>query len=210
VDYVSPLEELFPGVASSVLSVLARTSQPLTLRQIAERARASHPQVSRHVEHLEALGVVERRVVGRAHLVTLTRSAAANLIRRFTQLADEVLTHMSTTAKRLEPPPDSIIVFGSFARGEARADSDIDVAVGAPPAYVDDDAWLETLAAWVEDVETFAASPVADIVVSRTDLVEREHEPLWDRIRNEGIVIAGSSLDELLESASAVATDGAT
>jgi DNA-binding Lrp family transcriptional regulator len=88
-DFRSPLEALLPGVGAAVLSVLARTTQPLTIRQLAERAGASHPQVSNRVEHFERLGVVRREMVGRSHLVTLTASAASDLVRRLTFLDGE-------------------------------------------------------------------------------------------------------------------------
>ncbi len=208
-DYLSPLETLFPGVGASMLSVLSRTSQPLTIRQIAERAHASHPQVSRHIDRFEALGVVQRRIAGRSHLVTLTHSAAADLIRRFTELQAEVIAHMRASAALLEPAPDSIVVFGSFARGTARADSDIVVVVVAPPGCSNDDAWLEGLSSWVEKVAAYAGNPVAEILVSREELDERQADPLWDRIRSEGTLIAGAELAELTETVRQDAGSGA-
>lgn len=198
-DYLSPLEQLFPGVGSAVLSVLSRAGGPLTLRQIADLAGASHPQVGRHIDHFESLGVVERRVAGRAHLVSLTDSAASELIRRFDRLAEEVMDYMRQSAARIDPAPASIIVFGSFPRGAARANSDIDVAIIAPPGHADDDAWLELVANWVEDVAVFAGNPVAEIIVEPDEFAARRHEPLWEAISREGIVIAGASLDDLVK-----------
>jgi DNA-binding transcriptional ArsR family regulator len=204
-DYLSPLEQLFPGVGASVLSVLARTTQPLTLRQVADLADASHTQVSRHIQHLERLGVVDRRVVGRAHLVSLTDSAAANMVRRITRLGDEVVAHMRETARGIDPAPESIVVFGSFARGAARADSDIDVAIVAPAGRSDDEAWLELVANWVEGVAAYAGNPVADIVVGKEHLAVRANEPLWESIRRDGILVTGRPIDQLMGGRSTVA-----
>lgn len=197
-DYLSPIEALFPGVGGSVLAVLAQTTEPLTIRQIAERARATHPQVARHVERFEALGVVRRRIAGRSHLVTLTASVAAGVLRQLVHLEEAVLEQMKAAADRIEPHAESIVVFGSFARGAAGVGSDIDVAIVAPAGLADDPAWLESLAAWVDHVAEAAGNPVAELVVSADELRAREGDPLWEDIRRDGIVVSGAPLDELM------------
>lgn len=198
-DYLTPLQAVFPGVGAAVLSVLASTAQPLTIRQLAARANASHPQVSRHVDHFERLGLLDRQIAGRSHLVRLNDSAAAGLIRRFTLLGKDVLAYMRESAERLTPPAESIVVFGSFARGVARADSDIDVAVVTPAEHVHDDAWLGQLSTWVDDVAAYSGNPVAEILVSAEELCERPRDSLWETIEREGITIAGSPLAVLFE-----------
>ncbi len=197
-DYLSPIEALFPGVGAAVLAVLSETEEPLTIRQVAERAGATHPQVASHLERFEALGVVSRRVVGRSHLVTLTDSAASELVRSLSHLRDAVLDRMRATADAIEPPAQSIIVFGSFARGTATAESDVDIAVVAPPGRADDEAWLASLSSWLDRVSEFAGNPVAEIVVADQELAERVSEPLWEEIRREGIVASGASLGEIM------------
>lgn len=197
-DYLSPIEALFPGVGARVLAVLAGTSEPLTIRQLAERAGAAHPQVSHHVSRLEALGVVERRVAGRSHLVKLTASAAGDVICRLAGLGDLVLDRMRATPPPVDPAPESIVVFGSFARGTARAGSDLDIAIVAPPGSTDDEAWLSALHAWLDSVAEISGNPVAEIIVTADELNERGGEPLWEEIRREGVVVSGASIDDLL------------
>ncbi len=199
VDYVSPIEALFPGVTAAVLAVLARTEQPLTLRQVADRAGVSHPQVGRHVDRLEELGVVRRSVVGRSHQVTLTDGAAGRQLRRLARLDRAVLDHMRATAQALEPNALSVTVFGSFARGTAGIESDIDVAVVAEdPA---DEDWLSKLATWADDVADFAGNPVAEMVLAAADLASRADDPVWSAIRIEGSTIAGRPIAELFNQA---------
>ncbi len=195
VDFTAPLEAVFPGATSSVLAVLARAERPLTLRQTADRAGVSHPQVARHIERLEALGVVQREVVGRSHQVRLNNGAVGQLIRRFVDLDRDVLDRMRDTARHLEPNAVSIVVFGSFARGAADASSDIDVAIVADDPESDE--WLDRLSAWIDEISEFAGSPVAEIVISTDELLERTDHPLWTAIRSDGLTIAGRSLTEL-------------
>lgn len=194
-DFVRPLEAVFPGAAASVVSVLARTPQPLTLRQIAERAGISHPQVARHVDRLEDLGVVRRTIVGRGHQVTLTDSAASELLRRIVHLDETVLDRMRTTASQLGQNAVSVTVYGSFARGQAVTGSDIDVAVIAEDPT--DQQWLDDLAAWVEAIAEFAGNPVAEIVIGTDEVASRAAEPLWTAIRSEGVTIAGRSAESV-------------
>lgn len=198
-DYLQPLQALFPGAGAAVLDVLTRTTEPLTLRQIADRADVSHPQVGHHVDRLEALGVVHRHIAGRSHLISLTHSAAAQLLRRLTELHADVLAHMRDTARQLDPAPSSIIVFGSFARGTARTDSDIDLAVIATPDWMDDDDCQAQLAAWTDQVAAHAGNPVAEILATPAELADRHDEPLWEDIRRDGIVILGAAPHQLLD-----------
>lgn len=196
VDFTRPLEAVFPGASAAVLTVLARAERPLTLRQIAERAGVSHPQVARHVERFEALGIVRREVVGRSHQVFLVDGAIGSLISRFVSVDHVVVERMRATAAQLEPNAVGVVVFGSFARGTADDRSDIDVAVVADDPNSDE--WLTLLSSWVDQMTEFAGSPVAEIVISAHDLADRLDEPLWDAIRAEGVTIAGRSLDELV------------
>ncbi len=207
-DYLSPIEALFPGVGSAVLAVLVESGDPLTIRQLAERAGATHPQVAHHVDRLEALGVVQRRVAGRSHLISLSEGAAAESIRGLARLRDVVLDHMRAGVTEIDPPPESVIVFGSFARGTARADSDLDIAVVAPDDCADDSRWLASLSWWLDSVAAFAGNPVAEVVLTADELRERTDEPLWEQIRREGVLVSGVPIDDLLATgARTVGTD---
>lgn len=196
VDFTRPLEAVFPGASAAVLAVLARAQRPLTLRQIAERAGVSHPQVARHVERFETLGIVRREVVGRSHQILLVDGAIGSLISQFVRVDQLVVEQMRETACTLEPTAVSVVVFGSFARGSADARSDIDVAVIVDEPTSDE--WLTLLSSWVDEMTEFSGSPIAEIVISINELADRLHEPLWGAIRSEGVTVAGRPLDQLV------------
>lgn len=149
------------------------------------------------MERFEALGIISRRVVGRSHLVTLTDSAAARVLRQLDRLHDSVLGQMRETAGRIVPAPESIIVVGSFARGTAGIDSDMDILVVRPSTVkADDPSWQDSLAEWLDDCAELVGNPVAEIVIGREELTRHRDEPLWVAIRDEGIVISGQPLEE--------------
>lgn len=197
-DYLDPVRALMPGIGGAVLSVLVHTDAPLTLRQIAERAGASHPQVSHHVARFEQLGLIERQVVGRGHLVRLTESAAAKWVKALAGLRETVLERMREAAADIIPAPDGIVVFGSFARGIAGRDSDIDVLILAPPGMSDNEPWLAQVAAWTDRIAAFAGNPVAELIWEVDDLSTHRDEPLWHSIATDGIVVAGRPLPSTL------------
>lgn len=191
-DYLDPIRALMPGIDGAVLSVLAHTDGALTLRQIAERSSASHPQVSHHVARFEELGMIQRQIVGRGHLIRLTDSAPAQWVRALAGLRETVLERMRDAAGDILPPPESIVVFGSFARGTAGPESDIDVLVLAPPGLAEEESWLVQVAAWTDRIAAFAGNPVAELIWDVDELGAHRDEPLWHSIATDGIVVAGN------------------
>jgi len=192
VDHARPIPMLFPGVRGAILDVLTRVESGMTIRQLAERAGVSHPQAARHVRDLETLGVIAREHVGRSHRITLTDSMTADLLRRLTRQRDEVIREMRTAASQLSPAPFTMIVFGSFARGDDHAGSDIDVLV-----VVDDDireGELDgPLAAWCDRIARLTGNSVTEIVVDRRGL-DAMSPSLLASIDRDGVVIVGERL----------------
>src|SRR5690606_35078858 len=157
-----------PGAQGRVLAVLAETTAELNLRTIAQLAGISQAQASRLLPDLIALGVVERREVPPASLFRLVpEHVASRALLALARSAGTVLDEMGRLAEVLPQLPVSLIVFGSFARREADAGSDIDVVV-VRPADVDedDDAWVESLEGWRRDVRRLTGNPVEILEVS--------------------------------------------
>jgi DNA-binding Lrp family transcriptional regulator len=189
VDHARPIPILFPGVRGAILDVLTRVETGLTIRQLAERAGVSHPQAARHVRDLETLGVIAREHVGRSHRITLTDSMTADLLRRLTRQRDEVIRQMRVAAAQLTPAPSAMVVFGSFARGDDHAGSDLDVLVvvddGIPEGALDG-----PLAAWCDHIARLTGNTVTEIVVDRRGL-DAMSPSLLASIDRDGIVILG-------------------
>src|SRR3546814_16699610 len=110
---------------------------------------------------------------------------------------------MGRLAGALPYPPVSVIVFGSFARRTAEAESDIDVVV-VRPSEVDeddeiDDRWSASLEAWRRDVRRLTGNPVEVLEVSADEAATKlaGHAQGWADIRRDGRVVHGLSPDEL-------------
>ena len=194
-DFRDPVEAVIPGAQGRVLTVLARTEAELTMRAVAELAGVSANQTTVVLNRLVRLGLVERRDVGSAGLVRLIRdNEAARAVLALADLQRGVLARLAGEARKIRPAPACLVVFGSFARGDAHENSDIDVLAVRPLGpKVDDGRWTTALGLWTDRASWIAGNPVnlLDVtMVELSSLVRREREP-WRTIVEEGVVLVG-------------------
>ena len=120
---------LIPGASGAVLAVLLRTGSGLTGRQVhgLVRDRFSLWSVQQALTSLGGLGVVESRTVGRAMVHTINEDHYA--IQPLRVLLDPVAALREVVQRSVGSSVAAVILFGSVARGDATADSDVDLAV---------------------------------------------------------------------------------
>lgn len=198
-DFTQPIEAVIPGAQGRILGALARTTAELNLRTVARVAGVSPAQASRVLPHLVEMGVVERREVPPSALFRLNgEHMLGEWLRQLADARSVALDRMGVEAQRWSPPPVSIIVFGSLARGEATVTSDIDVVAVRPPA-ISDDEWYDPLEVWEDAVRGFTGNEVAVISVDMEDAARslRGRSSLWREITRDGVVVFGRSIDDL-------------
>lgn len=207
-DYQRPVEALIPGVQGRILAVLSRVSTDLTMRTVAQLAAVSPQQASVVIGRLVDLGVVVRRDVPPASLVRLDpENLAAQAVIAIAGLRQAGIEHMRQLAADITPPPASLVVFGSFARGEAGPESDIDVLAVRPAGMdsdSDSDEWTESLGVWTERARRALGNPVNVIEVAAEEipaLLARPGPSVWQDARRDGIAIAGEALETLVKAA---------
>ncbi|MHB8247026.1 MAG: MarR family transcriptional regulator [Acidimicrobiales bacterium] len=199
-DYTEPVEALVPGVHGKVLGVLARNQTELSMRAVARLARVSPQQSSVVLGHLIDLGIVERRDVPPVALVRLSPdNLAAQTVAALAGLRQTVLDRLTDLAASITPAPASLVVFGSFARGQARAGSDLDVLAVRPAGLPhDDDGWTDSLGAWSDRARRTVGNPINLVEVSADELPELLSCPapsLWSEIATEGVLLLGAPID---------------
>ncbi len=203
-DYVRPVEAVIPGATGRLLAALARIEAELPVSTVANIAGVGRTRASGIIAELSALGVVERREIGRTVLVSLARqSAAGELIDRLAHLDSEVIARLRSLAAKIEPAPETLLVFGSFARGEADADSDLDVlAVRSPTA--NPETWAASVSAFAEHAQALAGNQVQLLDYDLDDLRRKagsrakEGREFWREVRRDAIVLVGSPFDDLV------------
>lgn len=202
-DFVRPVEAVIPGVQGRVLAVLAETTAELNLRTIARLSGVSVAQASRVLPRLVELGIAERREIPPSSLFRLVpEHIAAGPLVALARGRDGVIEEMGRVAAVLPVVPVSVIAFGSFARGEADTESDID-AVFIRPAGLDesDDAWADSIEQWRTQIRRATGNPVEVLEIGFEEVGARlrSERPVWRDIHREGVIVHGRALSELAE-----------
>lgn len=133
-NFSEPFGGIVPGARGAVLSCLLRTGTPLTGRRIHALLSDRHSlgAVQQALRDLEAIGLIFTETVGRAglHRINETHDAIAPL--RLLVSPVDMLAHVVSEAASAA---ETVIVFGSVARGDSQVDSDVDLAVIAPDSW---------------------------------------------------------------------------
>lgn len=200
-DFRRPVEAVIPGVQGRILAVLAETTAELNLRTIARLAEVSPAQASRVLPALVALGLVERREVPPAALFALVEDhVAARVVRALSRARDAVLDELRALAGAMIPSPVSVVVFGSFARGEADVASDLDVVLVRPAGVdEDDESWVSSVEAWRTAARRLTGNAIQALEIGESEVARRLHRPtsLWVDVVRDGVTVHGTPLAEL-------------
>ncbi|MGH9169871.1 MAG: nucleotidyltransferase domain-containing protein [Acidimicrobiales bacterium] len=202
-DFRRPVQSVIPGAQGRILAVLAETTADLNLRTIARLADVSPAQASRVLPQLVRLGLVERREAPPSALFRLVDdNIGSRLVRALSRSRDAVLTELRSQAEAITPSPVSLIVFGSFARGEADADSDLDVLLVHPDEVNDAEPSVEH---WRQLARSLTGNRVEILESNETNARRqlRSRNALWHDIVRDSVVIYGKSLADLRGRASA-------
>jgi hypothetical protein len=111
------------------------------------------------------------------------------------------MARLAEVAGNIVPAPTSLLVFGSFVRGEAGAASDLDVLAIRPRGIAaDDNQWIDALGRWEVTARRIVGNPVNMLVVSVDEvpgLLRRRRGP-WHTIAREGVLLIGMPLSALV------------
>lgn len=203
-DLSYPLATVTPTLDAGVLHVLAATTAGCTAAEVHRRlGHGSDEGVRKVLARLATQGVVLVETPARYPVYRLNRDhLAVPHIEALTRVRDEIVGHIRTEVDGWAVEPAHASLFGSFARGTADAESDIDVLLvrPEPPAELDEDEWLEQLdrldrliRAW-----TGNAAQIIDLDPATLGQMARDDDPLVDSWRAEDIHLHGESLLVLL------------
>jgi predicted nucleotidyltransferase len=188
VRFSEPFGGLLPGARGAVLAALLRTGAPMTGRQVhgLVRDQCSLWSVQQTLASLVDLGVVTSRDVGRAMVHTINEDHYA--IQPLRVLLDPFAALRQTVRSAVGSNAETVILFGSVARGEATADSDVDLVVLAGPDW---DGRSE-----LEDVVRARLGNDCDVLVFTPEefsrLAASRDEPVVAEILADGVVLVGS------------------
>jgi hypothetical protein len=198
-DFRHPLSVVTPTLDGDVLTALARADTEYSGREV-HRAlgHSSHTGVRRCLERLVDVGIVLERRAGNALLYRLNRDhLAAPQIEALATLRLQFFDRLRETVSAWEIKPALAAVFGSVARGEADADSDIDIFLLRPTGIDEDEpVWRGQVIALEQAASGWTGNDARALEYSQSELARlRREEPVIAEVAADGIVLAGNLRD---------------
>ena len=207
-DLANPMQSVIPSAHGAVLSVLARTNEPLSGHRVAEltRPRFAQTRVNAVLQKLADTGIVLRESRPPANLYRLNQDhVAAEGILALAGMWATLLSRIRVEFADWSVPAEVAWLFGSAARREANADSDIDILVVAPAGALQSEktstVWQLQTDALAENVRAWTGNSCEVLEMDVPELhaaVERD-DPLVRDIRDQAIVLAGDDARLLLQ-----------
>lgn len=200
-DFRHPIEAVIPGAQGRVLAVLLNSTGDLNLRNIARIAGVSAAQVSRVLPELVNLGLAERREVPPSSLFRLVpEHIASKSLLALANARRGVFAELRLLAESVHPQPTSMIAFGSVARGDSEAESDLDLVIVRPAELLDENQWVDSLEKFRISVQRLCGNRVELLEVDSTEIATRlaSQTGVWNDVRREGIAVFGLTIDELM------------
>ncbi len=187
-----PFEVITPTVDGDILAVLGRADGPFSGRQVHRLAgRRSEPGIRKGLDRLVKQGIVLRRTVGNTNLHTLNRDhLAADAIIAVARLRERAFAYMSGLLQTWATPPVLAAVFGSTARQEDEAGSDIDVLL-IRPADSDAETWQQSMSHFATAVSTATGSDVRLLDLTQDELWDQSNQALRKNLAREAIILCG-------------------
>ncbi|WP_427018817.1 nucleotidyltransferase domain-containing protein [Pseudarthrobacter sp. P1] len=178
------------GLDSQVLTVLARTEQYLSVHQIHQLLpEEGSPQgVRKSVVRLVEQGAVLERVTGRSYAYALNLDhLLADAILQIANAKSELFSRMTQTISEWRIQPLTVKIFGSAARNEMRADSDIDLLIVMPDSATED-AVEDSVGRLAAQTTLWTGNDVRPLVYRRSEV---RPASIFNSILEDGIDIAG-------------------
>jgi predicted nucleotidyltransferase len=198
-----PYTAISPSLDGEVLQTLAGTTMAMTGRQVARlTGRSSHSGVLDVLNRLTDHGLVDRVELNRAFLFSLNREHLAYpAVIALTGMRAALLGRMGQEIGTWQIAPVHLSLFGSAARGDGDADSDIDLFVVRPTAVSEEDPrWREQLDGLAIKIDRWTGNRAAVLEVAEGELVRlaTDNPPIVDQLRSDAIVLGGLEISTLL------------
>ena len=191
------------ALEGEVLSVLAGTTRPLTGRQLARLAsHGSDRGLRLALNRLAEQGLVDTVEAPPAVLYSLNRDhIAAPIAIQLADLRSELFRRLRTAIGEWQVPPVHASIFGSTARCDGDASSDIDLLVVRPDSVDSEDpAWRDQLHELAVAIERWTGNHASISEVGEEELLglTSERRQIVDELEQDAVTLAGPEPRRLL------------
>lgn len=199
-----PFAAVSPGVEADVLISLAGSTGSRTGREVARVSGRSVTGVQYALDRLVEEGLVHRGVAGRSYLYTLNRDhLLAAAVEVMAGVRWELVQRLRDSIQSWSIRTFHASLFGSAARGEGSASSDIDLLVVRPSHInAEDPAWRNQLDELADQVWLWTGNHAGLVELSHRDLFQtlEERPPVLEDVIEHGIDLAGAPIREWAKS----------
>lgn len=204
-DLSTPYLAVIPAATGGVLSALARTTRPLSGREVARLGGVARTTAARVLKHLAEHGLVrvQEAGAGAALLYSLNREhLAAEPILALVGLRQLLVDRLRSEVECWTVAPLHASLFGSASRGDGSTSSDVDLFLVRPGTVgAEDERWraqLDDLAALVLNW-TGNHAGVAEVAEQELGRLREERPPIVEELEQDAVILAGPPVRELLE-----------
>jgi predicted transcriptional regulator len=202
-DVSKPFMAISPGVDADVLVVLAGSTKPRSGRELARRAGRSNTGVRHVLDRLVEHGLVNREEVGRTFLYELNRGhLLAPIVEQMAGTRVELVRRLRDAIGAWAVPAVHASLFGSAARGDGDASSDIDLLIVRPADIDPDDAgWRSQVDGLADLVRRWTGNHagIAEIPEGELPRLRKDRPPVVEEVSEDAVDLAGESTRKLLK-----------
>ena len=192
-----PLALFYDATRARVLDVMLSNHTALSGRAIARQAALSPTTTNSALGDLATHGIVKSHTKGRARLWILHEdNALVRQIQGFARVQDELAGQVIVDA--LGSEPISVTLFGSVARGESGANSDVDLLVIAKDHAQGQDFRRHAYKA-SSALRQKVGRPVEITIVERDSIAKSEIRGFIGQVLKDGRTLRGKKLTELVQ-----------
>jgi predicted nucleotidyltransferase len=188
-----PFLSVTPSLDGDVLARVSRATDWLSVPQIhALLPERSDEGIRNTLSRLVQYGLLLEKVFGRSRVFSLNRDhLLASAVVDIAEAQERFLDRLGERCASWNSPPVFAALFGSAARGEMTAESDIDLFI-VQPHNTDDDTFSEQIDGLCAEASRWTGNDVQALVIPEKSLIgAKEFEPVLSDIEREGLFFIG-------------------
>ena len=200
VDVSNGLAVTTPTLDAWVLRALVQTTRPMSGRQIARLVEhGSLGGVQKALGRLVEQGIVLADAYPSATLFTLNRDhLAAGPVIELAQLSATLVARLKDAIRAWGLQPQHAYLFGSAARQDGDASSDVDILLVRAQGSQEAGVWTEQVDNLSNKIRLWTGNAAGILDISHTDLgrMRDNNEAILDSWQRDGILLAGLELPQ--------------
>ncbi len=202
-DVGKPFNTISRGVELDVLVALAGSTEPMSGRDLARRTGRSNTGVHHVLDHLVEHGLVNRGEAGRTFLYTLNRDhLLAPTVEAMAQAGHELVRRLRDEIAAWHIAPLHASLFGSAARGDGDATSDIDLLLVRPRRVdAEDQSWRKQVDELARSVWRWTGNKAGIVEIAESELprLRKQRPAVVEEVMDDAIDLFGEPTRKLLK-----------